>query len=83
MFRDQGTQLKAMEQALFSVSDVKMKVNNSLGINLHIWIAKKSSRERESGKKDQNYKGNLGENWCKKLKSQDSSTVGLCLCKDS
>ena len=40
MFIDQGTQLKAMSQALFSVRDLQMQVIDSLGIRLQVSNAK-------------------------------------------
>ena len=45
MFIDQGTQLKAMDQALFSVRDLQMQVIDSLGIRLQVSNAK-SHEER-------------------------------------
>ena len=45
MFIDQGTQLKAMDQTLFSVRDLQMQVIDSLGIRLQVLNAK-SHEER-------------------------------------
>ena len=40
MFIDQGTQLKAMEHAVFSIKDLQMQVIDSLGIQIHVSNAK-------------------------------------------
>ena len=45
MFIDQGTQLKAMAQAAFSVRDLQSQVIDSLGIRVHVSNAK-SHEER-------------------------------------
>ena len=65
MFIDQGTQLKAMEQASFSVRDLQMQVIDSLGIRLNMSNAKSHEERGRAERKIRTIRETLEKNQVK------------------
>ena len=82
MFINQGTQLKAMEQAVFSVKDLQMQVIDAPGIRIHVSNAKSHEERGRVERKIQTIRETLERTGEKNRISQNPSTMELCVCKD-